>query len=814
MELKFSKINGTNRYLDYDILKNSIVSKLQATCKVVEIIILNRFPVAVTSQATIDFIILINIPNIHNSWYQAKSGEEKFNVKNQIIAVSVIDEFKDSTLITDGNQIESVNGFISIQEDASKIKYGLTNYLADKCNLIRNHITIHPLMWFINEDSVATGNNYFIGNTLTYDVIESIIIKNYYFKYAGYIDWHNNNLIFEQQIKNIFEQASRDSEEGFITKKKIDRIQRKLGAKQQEAQTLIGSKLVEVKGKAGTGKTSELLKWMLQNSLRGQRGVFLTYNHLLVYDITSQVNSFTNRLADDIVKASTTTNTIHGYFYNVAKKLGVLLLMTEARINELTTILDNRWIQIESYFNQERKPNDTSLSWLKMRVQSNWKVNEGIKREAILFIQHIEAERYLPNQNRTSQLFKLYRDDKVERLSNLESSNIFLKDYTAVLERVRQATSNLDSFLNDMDVVSKYDLIHIALNLNNSILVKDKSGKIDFDKLRTRYKKSISGFRAGRKVYIDEAQDCHPFERDILFNLFGSENCVIANGDKEQLIRYSQLCDWHISQSKPIDVHVYNKPSKSYRMKPAIAALANHIAKWYDIDLNIEPLDTEDHGQVFISTANSTDEQVKIVERFHKIGERQGCTSYESLLLLKHAEAGNSGNRGNSVNQEINSQQSVKINEHNNIINDNSIIKTEWDLVNIAQEKITDAYLWNTTGNVDKRKLSVPGSLSIRAIYYESCRGIEAWSVMCFNLDSFFEDKKNENDADNYLLNSLFDQLTPDKRKEMYAATWVLMAITRCMENCYIQLTNTQSSIYQCIRDFSVQNNNFVTRTK
>ncbi len=53
---------------------------------------------------------------------------------------------------------------------------------------------------------------------------------------------------------------------------------------------------------------------------------------------------------------------------------------------------------------------------------------------------------------------------------------------------------------------------------------------------------------------------------------------------------------------------------------------------------------------------------------------------------------------------------------------------------------------------------------------------------------SFFEQKTLEKDADNYLLESLFDQLTPDKRRAMYAATWVLMAITRSMENCYIQL--------------------------
>lgn len=806
MELRVSKINGTNSHLDYEKLVNSLRSKLEPTCRQAELIILNRFPVAVTAQSSIDFIILIKIPDLHNNYYRIKGDDGWLYVKNQIIAVSVIHEFQNTEVNYTGNTLEVENQFFTYQEDASKIKWGLTNYLADKCGLKRNFITIHPLIWLKNDNSNIADNDLYVGKQLTYDSIEEVISKNYYYKWSGYKQWQSNNILFEHHIKEIFEQASKDSVEGFITKKKIDRIQRKFGVNQHEANNIIGTKLVEVKGKAGTGKTSELLKWMLKNSLSSKKGVFLTYNHLLVYDITRQVNSFSNRHRDDVKRASTTTYTIHGYFYNIAKKLGVLLIMTEARIKELELILDNRWVEIEEFFNRERKISDTSLSWLKMRLQNNWEVNQGIKREAILFIQHIEKRKFLPNQEETSRLFKSFRDDKITRLANLESSNIFLKDYVEVLKRIRQATNDLDGFLKNLDVESKYDLLQRTLDLNPEILDKDRHGKINFEMLKTRYKKSISGFRAGRIAYIDEAQDCHPFERDILFNLFGSNNCVIANGDKEQLIRYSEICNWHISQNRKVDYHIYPKPSKSYRMKPAIAGLANHIAKWYDIDLNIEPLETEDHGHIYISNTNKVDEQVSVLDELHKIGERQGCTSYESLLLLKPADS-----NSNIGNEAISTTSSIKVNEYNNIVNDSANQRTDWTLVAKAKEKLPEVYFWNSTGNVDKRELPVPGSLSVRSIYYDSCRGIEAWSVMCIGLDTFFENKKNEDEADNYLLNGLFDQLTPEQRKEKYAATWVLMAVTRCMENCYIQLLNPQSSIYQCIKDFYSKNQNYVS---
>ena len=57
MKLKFNKINGTNADLNYDTLKESIIEKLSATCKEVEVIILNNFPVSVSSQASVDFIV-------------------------------------------------------------------------------------------------------------------------------------------------------------------------------------------------------------------------------------------------------------------------------------------------------------------------------------------------------------------------------------------------------------------------------------------------------------------------------------------------------------------------------------------------------------------------------------------------------------------------------------------------------------------------------------------------------------------------------------------------------------------------------------
>ena len=42
MELSFSKINGTNSFLDYDLFRESILQELQIDCAKAEVLILNN----------------------------------------------------------------------------------------------------------------------------------------------------------------------------------------------------------------------------------------------------------------------------------------------------------------------------------------------------------------------------------------------------------------------------------------------------------------------------------------------------------------------------------------------------------------------------------------------------------------------------------------------------------------------------------------------------------------------------------------------------------------------------------------------------
>lgn len=806
MQFTLHKINGINPYIDYEELEQSFITKLQKTCSEAEVFVLNNFPVAVSPQVNIDFVIIIHIPNVPRNYYKAKYEEGEVNVKNQIIAFSVINDYAKKKITVKGSEVEVEGTIFSLGEDAKKIKWGLTNFFSNSCSLERKHITVHPVIWFKNKNAVQTEKNFLITDKLTYQEIEKVISKNYFFKWQGYKDWIKSDVLFEHHIKSIFEQASLESKEGYITKKKINRLQNKFDKASQKGYDNIGKVLVEVSGKAGTGKSSNLLKWMLQNSLNGKRGVFLTYNHLLCYDISYQVQTFRNRYKDSTQIGSLSVNTLHSFFYNIAKKLGVLILMSKSRIKYLENVLDERLEIIRKYFeNQKQLENNLSLAKLLMLVQSKWQIDEGVKREAISLIHYLQkSEKFLPNPQNIEILISNFREKKIKELSSLESSNVFIKDYHKVLERILLAAQDPGRFIDEMNVTEEYDILSIEMNLNSEYQ-NDKTGKMDYQMLKARYKKGLSGFRAGRIVYVDEAQDCHPLERDIIYNLFNSENVVIANGGKEQLIRYSNLCDWHISQNTPIKFYRYSKKPKSFRMKPAIAALANHIANHYNIELDIEPLDTEDTGNITIDTRYNSNELIfEEIKKLNRLGELQGCNDYESLILLRPPNESNSKNSKNI-------EDSVVINEYNNIVYSRNSNKSEWDIIKVAKDKVDGIYFWDASNTDNKKKLSHPGALSTRSIYYESCRGVEAWSIICFAIDRFFEAKKNEEEADNYQLDTLFDQLNPEERREMFAATWVLMAVTRCIENCYLQLQDPSSSLFLCIAEFASKNPNIVT---
>lgn len=809
MELSFSKINGTNPYLDYEIFKNSIFEDLQHDCAKAEVLVLNQFPIAVASQSTLDFLIFLKVPTNSNKRPKIYLEDNFVYISNLIIAVSVINEFSNDKIQLLDNELIANGQYIAANEQASKLKWGLTNYLQHACKLNEN-ITVHPVFWVRNNEQTIITENTVVSKSLTFNLIKKCISLNSYLKFSGYVDWNYDNS-YENSIRDIFNKASLDSEWGYLTKQKIERLQSRFEPASQKGFDEIGNKLVIVSGKAGTGKSSDLLKWMLKKSLDGKAGIFLTYNNLLVFEISKQILNFRSAVSKDTT-AATSADTIHSYIYNISKKLGVILLMSEQRLNELKKTLANRLEEIKTlceHFIETKK--DCNRNDLKKYFQNLSSLDQGTKREALDFLNHNPIFNDFNDYSKLLIQINDFQRIKIKIIEDSINSKVFLSDYHEVLKNTLKAVQNKDLFFKDFQIENKFELLQNQMNLRTSIQENDGSGKINLELLKTRYNRSISSFRSGRTLYIDEAQDCHPYERDIFFALFNSKNIVIASGGKEQLIRYSEVCDWNVSQNIKTDTYQYNKKRKSFRMKPAIAALVNHISMSFGIDLNIEPLDTPDHGSVIIDRNVDLQNKANLIKELLENGIRQGCSAYDAILLMKNAKEVTQNTRSSVAEGSYDVNSSIvpafTINEFDVIKIDSRKNKSNWELLNVANNTIKEARIWNATGNIDKKKQSVPGSLSIRAIYYESSRGLEAWSAMCFDINGFFDSKRKEDDADNFLLNEIMD---PELRKDKYAATWVLMALTRAIDTCYLEIKPSDNSLMKSIESFVKKHPHFI----
>lgn len=106
--------------------------------------------------------------------------------------------------------------------------------------------------------------------------------------------------------------------------------------------------------------------------------------------------------------------------------------------------------------------------------------------------------------------------------------------------------------------------------------------------------------------------------------------------------------------------------------------------------------------------------------------------------------------------------------------------------------------IWN--GIVDRKgDLSIPASNQTRFLYYESCRGLEAWNVFCVDLDAFFYNMRSSKDAEFYArANQEFFTNEEDLKSE-FALHWVYMAITRPIDTLYIKLGNPTNEFSQKI---------------
>lgn len=98
--------------------------------------------------------------------------------------------------------------------------------------------------------------------------------------------------------------------------------------------------------------------------------------------------------------------------------------------------------------------------------------------------------------------------------------------------------------------------------------------------------------------------------------------------------------------------------------------------------------------------------------------------------------------------------------------------------------------LWDGTSNDLRTEYSV-NLRECRIIQYDSCRGLEGWTVVCLSYDKFIEYKADsfdfETDVDNFRLE------TPEAQRKRYINSWALIPLTRAIDTLIITLEDKDS---------------------
>lgn len=298
-----------------------------------------------------------------------------------------------------------------------------------------------------------------------------------------------------------------------------------------------------------------------------------------------------------------------------------------------------------------------------------------------------------------------------------------------------------DNSLTGDDYLEKYDSLIDEMNQ----FLRDDDTR---DELLKTLKKDF--YLNWDYCFVDEAQDWTEQERDVLIRLFGNK-LLIADGGM-QFVRSVSGCDWNIA-----DKRNSIKLKKSLRQGNHIITYVNDFLKMLDSDATgIQPNEYLPGGTVTI-LENNLNGVIKIIKEQLVSLKKSGNIPYDLLVLVP---------------------QTYVDKEPREFKYRTEFLKNDIDI-------------WDGT-NINVRGDYSINNDQIRVLQYDSGRGLEGWTVVCLELDTFLDEKKKHYrtpQSDLLMLESEEDQ----RRK--FVLNWLLLPLTRPIDNLIITFKDPNSTL-------------------
>lgn len=263
-------------------------------------------------------------------------------------------------------------------------------------------------------------------------------------------------------------------------------------------------------------------------------------------------------------------------------------------------------------------------------------------------------------------------------------------------------------------------------------------------------------------VLIDEGQDWPEDERDILYKCFGARRCIVADG-VDQLTRGALPCDW----TEPVVARTRQTVPlrRAMRMKSNLCHFIRAFAEEAGGEWDQEVNDEISGGTITVICGDY-------------------LRSIHDAVFRQHAEQGN---------EPIDALFCVP--------------PDAFQMEPLLQDRLSGwgHVVWDGTSK-DVRDTFPTNGKEHRVVRYESCRGLEGWTVICIGLDAFFAHRVRNSGV--MPRESLFDTQETYSRRQ--AVAWTLIPLTRAIDHLVITV-NGDSPVTDICRKLAGQFPDFVS---
>lgn len=262
-------------------------------------------------------------------------------------------------------------------------------------------------------------------------------------------------------------------------------------------------------------------------------------------------------------------------------------------------------------------------------------------------------------------------------------------------------------------------------------------------------------------ILIDEGQDWNDREKTIIMKFYSEGHLVVADG-VDQMVRGIMPQNWIANLSK--DQFEKKENDICLRQKESLMSFSNVFASKLQLEWSVKKNAQGLKGGEILVVKDLSDD---IVRRLVKQCQDAGNELYDFMVLVPPS----------LTEKDRNGQRRY--------VDKGQFENLGYRVFDGTNENIRCSY-----GSVDQ----------IRVYQYDSCRGLEGWTVICQNIDEFMDYKYNDYTVNNRDIEDPLVMDTFEERQKLYVKRWLMMAITRPIDTLVITVKDPSSKIANILR--------------